>query len=313
MSDWTPTEFWKNFRLGSELSVSGNFIYNGIYCFDLMDHFCFEDESFEFLYDISVGLERLQKIVLILLTHKDFENQDEFEKSLITHNHQELNSKINKIRKVKLGKVHHEFLNILVTFYKTDRYGKYSLNSVFKPEQASKKLISFIEDNLNLKISTNLMGCTPNSFRFKKFIGKIIGKFCKEYYRIIKEKCNELNIYTYEVPFHSKSYKIFMAQKFDFEEEKLIQNEILKYLLQKDLPSNFQEFLKIKPALNLEIYDIKDYIDYLLDPHKKNTIIGEIEDIYADEIENIKERLNYLKLFNDHDFYFDNIKLNGEK
>ena len=31
MNDWSPTEFWKNFRLGSELSISGNFIYNGLY------------------------------------------------------------------------------------------------------------------------------------------------------------------------------------------------------------------------------------------------------------------------------------------
>lgn len=55
--DFTPTEFWKNFRLGTELSISGNFIYNGLYNFDLMSHFYYEDEAFEFLYNISVRIE----------------------------------------------------------------------------------------------------------------------------------------------------------------------------------------------------------------------------------------------------------------
>ena len=55
---YTPEYFWKNFRLGTELQVSGSFIYNALYFFDQMECFNNEEEIFEFLYSLSVGIER---------------------------------------------------------------------------------------------------------------------------------------------------------------------------------------------------------------------------------------------------------------
>jgi len=92
----TPELFWKNFRLGTELQISGSFLYNALYFFDKMEHFYYEDECFEFLYNTSVGLERLEKIALILSEHNGEVSQQEFEKSLITHNHLELLRRIKK-------------------------------------------------------------------------------------------------------------------------------------------------------------------------------------------------------------------------
>lgn len=77
---------WKNFELGTELQIAGSFLYNALYSFDRMKHFYFEEECFEFLYQSSVGVERLLKIMLILLEHDEYTDQDSFEKSLITHN-----------------------------------------------------------------------------------------------------------------------------------------------------------------------------------------------------------------------------------
>lgn len=85
-----PTEFWKNFKLGEELSVSGTFIYNGLRRFYQLRKLDNPDELFEVFYNLSVGLERLLKIVVVLLEHSDGEDQTAFEKSLITHNHQNL-------------------------------------------------------------------------------------------------------------------------------------------------------------------------------------------------------------------------------
>jgi hypothetical protein len=64
-----PDYFWKNFRLGTELQISGSFIYNALYTLDNMQTFYYEAECFEFLYNMSVGFERLQKIAVILLEH----------------------------------------------------------------------------------------------------------------------------------------------------------------------------------------------------------------------------------------------------
>jgi len=78
---------WKNFNLGQELSISGAFIYNGLRRFHEMQELDHTDEIFEFLYNLSVGFERLLKIAVILIEHKDDSNQEALEKSLITHNH----------------------------------------------------------------------------------------------------------------------------------------------------------------------------------------------------------------------------------
>jgi hypothetical protein len=47
-----PSDFWKNYRLGEEISVSGNFIYNGLRRYHEMKSLDFTDELFEFLYDL---------------------------------------------------------------------------------------------------------------------------------------------------------------------------------------------------------------------------------------------------------------------
>jgi len=59
--------FWKNIRLGTELQISGSFIYNSLSIFDQMETFYYEEECFEFLYNLSVGIERLMKICIILI------------------------------------------------------------------------------------------------------------------------------------------------------------------------------------------------------------------------------------------------------
>jgi len=293
MSNFGPSEFWKNFRLGTELSVSGNFIYNGIYCFDLMPHFYYEDECFEFLYNIAVGIERLQKITLILVEHNDETNQEEFEKSLITHNHLELHNRIQKNSNINIGKVHLKFLSLLSNFYKSVRYEKFNLQSVYSGDKGRSELTNFIQENLNIEISINFIGCTSNDDKIKKFVGKVIGKICTEYYNQIKTECDRLNIYTYEISIESKAFKIFMRKKFDFTDEKIIQQEIVKYLIQGNLPKGFNEFLKEVPPLNLDFYNINYYIEYLMNFHKKSGIKDEIEELYS-EIENVSERINHL-------------------
>ena len=58
--------FWKNYELGSEISISGSLIYNGIYAFhQIRDFNDAEENIFEFFYNISVGFERLMKIMLM--------------------------------------------------------------------------------------------------------------------------------------------------------------------------------------------------------------------------------------------------------
>lgn len=61
----------KNFNMVTELDVSGTFIYEGIKQFNRIEVFLIESEIFYFLYNISVGIERLQNILLVLLEKID--------------------------------------------------------------------------------------------------------------------------------------------------------------------------------------------------------------------------------------------------
>ena len=126
-----PTQFWKNFKLGEEVSVSGAFIYNGMRRFHEMRKLDYTDEVFEVLYDLSVGFERLLKIAVVLLEHDDAIDQEELEKSLITHNHLDLLSRVKKHVPVNLTSPHNDLLSLLGTFYKSLRYDRFSLSSVY--------------------------------------------------------------------------------------------------------------------------------------------------------------------------------------
>lgn len=295
MKHMTHKEIWKNFSLGTELTISGNFIFNGLQSLDLMEHLCYEDEPFEFFYNISVGIERLQKITLILIEHDDFTNQEEFEKSLITHNHSDLHARLKKHVKFNFGKNHNEFLNCLTKFYKSHRYGNFVFHNLTTNEKPNVLLANFIEKYMNITIKMDLFGATFLDDDIKKFISKTVGKICEAYYRQIEIECRRLNLYTYEIGYDSKAFKIFMSKKYDFFEEKIIQKEIVKYLVNGNLPEKFKDFVNRQPPLEFDYYDINYLISYLMQPTKQYSVKGEVDDLYAD-IENIGSRLCHLNI-----------------
>jgi hypothetical protein len=269
-----------------------------------MPHFYYEDEAFEFLYNISVGIERLQKICIVLIEHNEDTDQDEFERSLISHNINDLHDRIKKHKEINLGKNHKKLLSLLTKFYKSSRYEMFQLQSVYERNSSKQLLVSFLEESLDIDISIEMIGCTPNSERIKRFIGKTVGKFCHEYYELVKEECNRLKIFTYEIPYESKAFKIFMSEKYDFSEERIIQKEILKSLIQSEFPEIYRDYLNQHPPLNLESYNSNYYLNYLMSFHKEYSIKGEVEELYS-ELGNVKDRIEHLKPIGDPDISFE--------
>ena len=91
-----PNSFWnyKNFNMVNELNIAGEFIYDGI---DALNRMKMIDEIpllFSFLYHVSVGIERMQKIILVLFELNEQDDYQAFEKSLISHSHVDLNRRI---------------------------------------------------------------------------------------------------------------------------------------------------------------------------------------------------------------------------
>ena len=299
------TTYWKNFKLGTELDISGKFIYNGLQSFHEMRNFIHEEEIFEFLYYISVGIERLLKIAVILIEHDDTVEQDVFEKELITHNHGNLLQRVKKKYTVNFSKPHNEFLSLLSGFYKTSRYGRYNLTAMTVSDREKTELINFLNKALSLSIDTEtLFQITPNDKRIKKFVGKIIGKISEALYKIIIQEAGRLNIYTYEIRHASKAEKIFLGREYDFEKEDILRRELLLYFVNSDKKGEHSKIMKSIKPLSFDPASEADYIGCFFSSEKTIGIFEELEALYED-VDDVKERKEILELIGNPDVYFD--------
>ncbi len=293
--------FWKNFNLGIELSIAGSFIYNGLKAFDELQIFYYPEEIFEFLYNISVGIERLEKIAIILIEHDNVEDQEEFEKSLITHNHLELLSRIKKKYKLKLGKQHNRFLQFLAEFYNNMRYSRYNLNEVYSYDKEKQAIRNYISKELGIQLEET----SENNYRIKKFIGKIIGKITTELYEVIYNEAHRLNIYTYELRINSKAAKIFLRKEFDFLKETVLWKELLIYLMNASEDIGIIDFIKNIQPLRFDPGSIPYYLTYFQNDVNKLEHLDELDLLYDEDVVNKKERLEMLEFIGDPHVYFD--------
>ncbi|QEC53607.1 hypothetical protein [Anseongella ginsenosidimutans] len=297
-----PDLFWKNFRLGTELQISDSFIYNSIFVLENMESLYYEHECFEFLYHISVGVERLQKIALILIEHDGTASVEDFEKSLITHSHLELWRRIKEKREVKTSKQLNRFLALLDKFYKSTRYDRYNLSSVYRPPQDKGQLTEFISEELGIKIQNEAFFPTPNSDRIKNLFARVIGKLVDQLYQIVRQEAGRLNIYTYEIAHNSKAYKIFIAKEFTFEKEKLMQREVCAFLLKSEFSGEFGEYINSLEPLEFEQLGSNKYFESIFNIHKDRDAIDEMIYLY-EETETEPERVQqFMALGSDINF-----------
>lgn len=306
--------FWKNFRLGTELQNSGTFIYNGIFYLDNIEYFKHEEECFEFLYNISVGIERLEKILIILLEHDSIDSQEEFEKSLITHNHLELLKRIQAKHQLNFGKTHTKFLNLLTNFYKSVRYERFNISSVYKPSQDKEKLVEFITSELKIKLTEFPIQVLENTEKVKAFLGRLIKKISISLYELIRKETARLGLYTHEIRFKSKSYKIFMEQEFEFKNERLMQREVLLFLLKSFPEDELKKFIDKITPLAFEQCHTNHYVESILNIHKDGSAKDEMLYLYEEnrpsndrlnEILAIGSNINFDFISDDYEEEFD--------
>lgn len=283
-----PVWFWKNFRMGTELQNSGAFLYNAIFCLDQMETLHHEEECFEFLYNTSIGLERLFKIAIVLIEHDDSSNQDEFEKNLITHSNSELISRIQKKHRINIGKPHSRFLSLTDKFYKTTRYGRFNLSSVYEKNHDKFGLVEFIESQLDLDLQGNGMFAIPIDEKIKKYLGKLIGKFAVQVYEVIRTEASRNKTFTNEIRYGSKAFKIFIEQKFDFKEERIAQRESLLHILRNGIDTKYQEFLDSIPPINLESLTTDEYIKNVFCYDLQGQVREELNYVYEEDKPNLQ-------------------------
>lgn len=291
-------EWWKNFGLGIELDASGAFIYNGIKFLDSLEGLNHSTDIFEVLYSLSVGIERLLKVAIILIEHNDQTSIEKFEESLITHNTMELANRVQKHVDLKLSGVHKEFLSMLSKFYKSHRYGRFSLSSVPNIEEEKVIFLSYLQKYLNIDIKNDgPFSYIHNTIQIKKFVGKVVGKISKELFKIISDKARSQNIYTYELRSDSKAVKVFYAlgDRLDFIDEEVVKKELLLFLMSSNSSGDHVDLLRSFGSLDLDPAEAPNHIKALLNDDHLHYVQGEVECAY-EEVSNVKKRREMLSI-----------------
>lgn len=289
---------YKSFNMANELDVAGEFIYDGIQKLNEMS--CIKESAslFSFLYHISVGIERLQKIIVVLCENITIDGYEDFEKSLITHSHSELNERIAKHMTVKLNAQENDFLQVLTGFYKNARYNRF--NVITSKCEEEKFLSNYVEKHLGReKIQYNFI--TDKIIvdeTVKEFIGRVIGKISKKYYNFLKEKARENNTYSYELRVYSKAERIFLSNNRNnsLQDLKITEMTVLKefliYLRNTKNSSAVLRYMEKVNPLDIDASLLNDYISELMLGNVPQALIDEVETLYEENeysIERVRE------------------------
>lgn len=292
---------YKNFNLGTELSVAGAFIYDGLRNFDEIKNFNNTEGIFSFLYNVSVGIERLAKICIVLIEHHDNRNdQQKFEESLKHHNISGLIERVRKSSQLNFSKKHNAFISILTEFYKKQRYGRFISEKVFESDTEKDSLIMYLERYANVTFETQTpLVFVRNNNKMKEFIGKVIGTICERIYETIEEQARKQSLYTYEVEFNTKAYKIFTRREYTFFEEKIAWKELLIYLLNSQESHKLLNLLREIEPIELDSGLLNEYLCSFNSDVDKFDLMDEITNYYEDnygkdELKNRKEVLEVL-------------------
>lgn len=302
-----PAEFWKNFDLGEELSIAGTFIYNGMRRFHEMQRLDQTDEAFEFLYNLSVGLERLLKVAVVLIEHTDNTDQEALEQSLITHNHMELVNRIKRSRPLELSSVQVELLSLLTKFYKTGRYDRFSIANVGARGGDLPLLRAFISKHLgvNLELDPGSIFGISNDERYQKFLGKHVLKLSRSIYDRIVAEARRLNLYTYELRHGSKAESVFLRE-IKISDEDVLWKELLIFLMNTKEESRYLEFLRGIAPLGFDPALVGDYLHCFASDASKAEVMDELDHLYSElEAAERKDRLENMKIIGDPRVYFD--------
>jgi hypothetical protein len=295
-------QFYKNFNMGREIDIAGTFIYNGMKSFDSMKGFSQECDIFHVLYSFAVGVERLQKVLLVLLENFPSEiteeNIAEFEKNIITHSHQKLHEQISTKTQITFNAHQYAFLQLLTQFYETCRYDRFNISPNFHKERDW--FVSFLFNRLNMEIRVDQAFMdTPNDTRIKKILGRIVGATTRTYYNAIKEQARKLGIFTYELRFNSPAYKLFKGEMKDnsFQEllfeERIAVAEFLVYLLNYDGEEEIRDFIKTIEPLELDLNDLEIYFNDICRGEVPVVLVDAVTYHY-EKMDNSNERLKMM-------------------
>lgn len=288
--------------MGREIDISGTFIYNGIKNFDAMNSFSEECDIFQVLYSFAVGIERLQKVLLVLLENFPDDITDEkimdFEKSLITHSHQKLHERISAKVQIAFNAHQNAFLQLLAQFYETCRYDRFNISTNYQKERDL--FVAFLSERLHIEIRVDKAFLdTPNDTRMKKFLGRVVGTLSRTYYAAIREQAYKLKLHTYELRYDSPAYKLFLGELKDDSFQELLINERIAlaeffiYLLNYRSEEEIRKYISTIDPLELDLNETGIYFNEICKGKVPSALVDAVISRY-EEMDNSSDRLKIM-------------------
>ncbi|MBL0279150.1 MAG: hypothetical protein IPQ11_02265 [Bacteroidetes bacterium] len=293
------TQYWKNFSLGTEIDISGAFIYNGLKAFDDIQFFIYEAEIFEVLYNLSVGIERLCKVAIVLIEYNSSTDSKRFTESIKTHKIENLIKRISKNKIINLNAKDKAFINLLSHFYNSLRYDRYSENEQNYYTKEKEVFVNYLNSELKFSIDINSdFNLTENDRVIKSCFGKIVRNIVTQLYEIVRNEAVRLHLYTYEIREFSKARKIFYSEKFDFLEEANAIKELIVFFINNKNSNGLFKIIRNITPLDLDPALANDYIQALIHPHMLQEHLDEIE-ANLEDIPDKSDRIEVMELLGD--------------
>lgn len=299
-----PIDRYKNFNMVHELDIAGTFIYNGIRELNEVGYIKYVGDVFSFLYPIAVGIERLQKVLLVIAEENIIDDIENFEKQLITHSHQELHNRIKKKCKIEFNSRENGFLQILGSFYHSCRYNRFIHTGDIDKEK--KLLLHYIEQNIDKEHIYHGFYKDEifNTEEIKELFGRVIGNISKKYYNEICEVASKQNIYSYEVrSSDSKAAKVFLNQhkKSSLQQQMVDEENVLKEILaflitNRNDDDNIYKLIDCVEKLDLDMGVVEEHLPEIFKGYISQDLIDHIDAAYS-YCDNPLERKKMTKCF----------------
>lgn len=295
---------YKNFNMVNELDIAGEFIYDGIQTLNQMNVVSDGAAIFSFLYHTAVGVERLQKILVVLLEDITLDNYKEFEEGIVTHSHCHLHERISKKHKIKLNSRENEFLSLLTTFYNHSRYNRFNLDKPYCQEKeiTEKYIVKYLDEvDIGRSVCSDDIIVNP---KVKELFGRVIGSISNKYYQALRDIAREKCTYTYELRSDSKAEKIFLSDcpKNSLQRMKITETialkEFLVFLKNGKESTPFTRFLKTIQPLEMDTALINEYIMEIGKGTIPQALVDEVEYLYEENGYG-KDRIEQINLIGD--------------
>lgn len=269
--------YYNSISIGSELRIAGNFIFDAcqsIYSLMSTRHAVDpEVELFHSLYNLSVGFERMLKVIIVL--DNDIKSSDDLAKleknnrHMRDHNHAELNKAIKEHvpGRIIITKEENKLIALLCKFYNKNRYGHFCFDSDADSTR------NMVYETTDVK-SENIFDEKPCLDRALNIIMKPLNSLSKKYMGLIGDLVSKKSIYTTEVSSDSK-YAVVSFYRGD----------ILKYFRLRDITYyELMYFVACKYGGDYEMTPVS-FDDALINEHLDSYIYDRVALSAIDECE----------------------------